>query len=55
MCIRDRGTLERLMGYPITIGTAAAGLVVAQRLGRGRALRKASLAREGARRLSEGS
>ena len=55
MDVPEPGTLERLMGYPITIGTAAAGLVVAQRLGQSRALRKASLAREGARRLSEGS
>ena len=37
MDVPEPGTLERLMGYPITIGTAAVGLVVAQRVGRGRA------------------
>lgn len=26
------GLLERLMGYPVTVGLAAAGLVIAQRL-----------------------
>ncbi len=32
MHVPEPGTLERLMGYPITIGTAALGLVVAQRV-----------------------
>lgn len=40
MDVPEPGTLERLMGYPITIGTAAVGLVVAQRVGRDRSLRK---------------
>ena len=35
MDVPEPGTLERLMGYPITIGTAAVGLVVAQRVGAG--------------------
>jgi hypothetical membrane protein len=34
MRVPEPGTLERLMGYPITIGMAAAGLVVAQRVRR---------------------
>ena len=49
MDVPEPGTLERLMGYPITIGTAAVGLVVAQRVGRDRSLRKASLARRAQR------
>lgn len=32
MAVPEPGTLERLMGYPITIGMAAAGLAVAQRV-----------------------
>ena len=32
MAVPEPGTLERLMGYPITIGMAASGLVVAQRV-----------------------
>ena len=32
MHVPEPGTLERLMGYPITIGVAAAGLVIAQRV-----------------------
>jgi hypothetical membrane protein len=32
MAVPEPGTLERLMGYPITIGMAAGGLVVAQRV-----------------------
>ncbi|MET1065801.1 MAG: DUF998 domain-containing protein [Arthrobacter sp.] len=43
MDVPEPGTLERFMAYPITIGTAAVGLVVAQRVGRERTLRKASL------------
>lgn len=34
MHVPEPGTLERFMGYPITIGMAALGLVVAQRVGR---------------------
>lgn len=37
MDVSEPGTLERLMGYPITIGAAAVGLVVAQRVGEQRA------------------
>lgn len=37
MDVAEPGTLERFMGYPITIGTAAVGLVVAQRMGEQRA------------------
>ncbi|SDW00958.1 hypothetical protein SAMN04487912_101104 [Arthrobacter sp. cf158] len=32
MDVPQPGTLERLMGYPVTIGLAAAGLVIAQRV-----------------------
>ncbi|MET1020666.1 MAG: DUF998 domain-containing protein [Arthrobacter sp.] len=42
MDVPEPGTLERLMAYPITIGTAGVGLVVAQRVGRERTFRKAS-------------
>ncbi|AXJ10078.1 DUF998 domain-containing protein [Arthrobacter sp. PM3] len=45
MHVAEPGTLERLMGYPITAGVAAAGLVVAQRVQRERALRTAARAR----------
>jgi hypothetical protein len=45
MHVPEPGTLERLMGYPITAGVAAAGLVVAQRVQRERALRTAARAR----------
>ena len=37
MDVPEPGTLERLMGYPITIGAAVVGLVVAQRVGEQRA------------------
>ncbi|XTR51613.1 hypothetical protein ACOM2C_16195 [Pseudarthrobacter sp. So.54] len=37
MDVPEPGTLERVMGYPITLGTAVVGLVVAQRIGRHRA------------------
>ena len=40
MHVPEPGTLERLMGYPITVGVAAAGLVIAQRVGHERTLRK---------------
>lgn len=39
MEVPQPGTLERLMGYPVTIGLAAAGLVIAQRV---RTVRKAA-------------
>ncbi|HJW00067.1 MAG TPA: DUF998 domain-containing protein [Arthrobacter sp.] len=32
MDVPEPGTLERLMGYPITVGAAASGLVIAQRV-----------------------
>jgi hypothetical membrane protein len=44
MHVPEPGTLERLMGYPITIGVAAVGLVVAQRVRQERAVRKAQKA-----------
>ncbi|WP_432396696.1 hypothetical protein ACRQ5B_02650 [Pseudarthrobacter sp. L19] len=47
MAVPEPGTLERLMGYPITIGTAAVGLVVAQRVRKERTTRKAHAARSG--------
>lgn len=34
--VPEPGTLERLMGYPITLGVAASGLVIAQRVHRHR-------------------
>jgi hypothetical protein len=39
MDVPEPGTLERLMGYPITVGVAAAGLVIAQRVHRHRQVR----------------
>lgn len=36
MDVPEPGTLERLMGYPVTVGVAAAGLVIAQRVHRHR-------------------
>lgn len=39
--VPEPGTLERFMGYPITIGLASAGLVIAQRVRRERVVRKA--------------
>lgn len=45
MRVPEPGTLERLMGYPVTIGTAAVGLVVAQRVRRERVARKTAAAR----------
>lgn len=45
MEVPEPGTLERLMGYPITIGFAAAGLVLAQRVRQERMARKLALAR----------
>lgn len=44
MQVPEPGTLERLMGYPITTGVAAVGLVVAQRVRQERAVRKAQKA-----------
>ncbi len=45
MQVPEPGTLERLMGYPITIGVAAVGLVVAQRVRQERAARSAGRVR----------
>jgi len=45
MHVPEPGTLERLMGYPITVGIAAAGLVVAQRV-------RQELVRKKARKLA---
>lgn len=39
MDVPEPGLLERLMGYPVTIGLAAAGLVIAQRVHRERRVR----------------
>lgn len=36
MQVPEPGTLERLMGYPVTVGMATAGLVIAQRVHRHR-------------------
>jgi len=44
MHVPEPGTLERLMGYPITVGVAAAGLVIAQRVQSERALRRRAVA-----------
>ena len=48
MHVPEPGTLERLMGYPITVGVAAAGLVIAQRVRHERSLRKGARLRESA-------
>jgi hypothetical membrane protein len=42
MEVPEPGTLERLMGYPVTLGTATAGLVIAQRVHRHRKQRRAA-------------
>lgn len=42
MRVPEPGTLERLMGYPVTVGMAAAGLVIAQRVRRHRKERRAA-------------
>ena len=55
MDVPEPGTLERLMGYPITIGMAAVGVVVAQRVGRERAVLRAARAGGAARRSPQGS
>ncbi|UKA67566.1 DUF998 domain-containing protein [Arthrobacter sp. FW306-05-C] len=44
MEVPEPGTLERLMGYPVTVGMAAAGLVIAQRVHRHRKERRAAAA-----------
>ncbi|MFJ5862527.1 DUF998 domain-containing protein [Pseudarthrobacter sp. NPDC092439] len=36
MAVPEPGTLERLMGYPVTVGMATAGLVIARRVHRHR-------------------
>ncbi len=48
MMVPEPGTLERLMGYPNTVGMAAAGLVIAQRVHRHRKERRAAAARTAA-------
>ena len=48
MMVPEPGTLERLMGYPVTVGMAAAGLVIAQRVHRHRKERRAVAARTAA-------
>jgi hypothetical membrane protein len=40
MDVPEPGTLERLMGYPVTVGMAAAGLVIAQRVHQHRKVRR---------------
>ncbi|HSN35178.1 MAG TPA: DUF998 domain-containing protein [Arthrobacter sp.] len=45
MNVPEPGALERLMGYPITIGTSAVGLVVAQRVGKERTVARQARAR----------
>jgi hypothetical membrane protein len=40
MDVPEPGILERLMGYPVTVGLAAAGLVIAQRVRKERKVRK---------------
>jgi hypothetical membrane protein len=49
MAVPEPGTLERLMGYPITVGMAAAGLVVAQRV------RSAAVARQRVQSAARGA
>ncbi|WP_255770402.1 DUF998 domain-containing protein [Pseudarthrobacter sulfonivorans] len=44
MDVPEPGTLERLMGYPVTVGVAAAGLVIAQRVRRHRRAIRAAAA-----------
>jgi hypothetical membrane protein len=48
MDVPEPGTLERLMGYPVTVGMAAAGLVIAQRVHQHRKMRR-SVASAGGR------
>ncbi|WP_427173667.1 hypothetical protein [Arthrobacter sp. 92] len=45
MKVPEPGTLERFMGYPITVGLATAGLVIAQRVHQERRARKAARVR----------
>ncbi len=44
MAVPEPGTLERLMAYPVTVGMATAGLVIAQRVHRHRKLVRAAAA-----------
>ncbi|MFP5312333.1 MAG: DUF998 domain-containing protein [Actinomycetes bacterium] len=44
MEVPEPGTLERLMGYPVTVGMATAGLVIAQRVHRHRKQQRAAAA-----------
>ena len=45
MKVPEPGTLERLMGYPVTIGFATVGLVLAQRARHARAARRLASSR----------
>jgi hypothetical membrane protein len=47
MRVPEPGTLERLMGYPVTVGMATAGLVIAQRVHRHRKERRSVAAAAG--------
>lgn len=49
MDVPEPGTLERLMGYPVTVGLAAVGLVIAQRVHEERKVRKAERMQAAAR------
>jgi hypothetical protein len=44
MAVPEPGTLERFMGYPVTVGLATAGLVIAQRVRQELRARKAARA-----------
>ncbi|GAA1766265.1 hypothetical protein GCM10009712_13340 [Pseudarthrobacter sulfonivorans] len=45
MNVPEPGTLERLMGYPVTVGVATAGLIIAQRVSQHRKEVRAAAAR----------
>ncbi|SDS92892.1 hypothetical membrane protein [Pseudarthrobacter equi] len=45
MDVPEPGTLERLMGYPVTVGMATAGIVIARRVHRHRKNLRAGLSR----------
>jgi hypothetical membrane protein len=47
MRVPEPGTVERLMGYPVTVGMATAGLVIAQRVHRHRKERRSVAAAAG--------
>ena len=52
MRVPEPGTLERLMGYPVTVGMATAGLVIAQRVHRHRKRVREAERRDAAGRAS---